>query len=298
MTPTSQTVAFIGLGRMGSGIARNIQKHGFRLVVYNRTAEKTKPFVAAGATAAHTPREAAQAADFVVTSLMDDRSVLDSVTGDDGILAGMRRDAIHIGTTTISPNLSARLGKLHDGHGTHYLAAPVAGRPDWAASGRLLTFVAGQADVIERCRPLLQAYTAEITVVGEDPAVAASMKLTGNFFLACLVEAMGQTFVFAEKRGVDPEAIANMFKAFIPHPGLQHYMDKIRTRNFTGDAGFTLEGGLKDVQLMLEAAAEANMPLPLANVIRDHCLTALAHGMKDRDWSTFTEAIRIDAGQK
>jgi 3-hydroxyisobutyrate dehydrogenase-like beta-hydroxyacid dehydrogenase len=298
MPPTSQTVACIGLGRMGSGIAGNIQKAGFGLVVYNRTPEKTQPFVAAGATAARSPREAVAAADFVVTSLMDDRSVLDSVTGESGILTGMRPDAIHIGTTTISPNLSARLSKLHSEHGTNYLAAPVAGRPDWAASGKLLTFVAGKPEVVERARPVLQSYTAEITVVGEDHAVASSMKLAGNFFIACLLETLGQTFVFAEKRGVNPEAIAGMFKAFIPHPGLQHYMDNIRTRNFDGQAGFTLEGGLKDVQLMLDAAAEAQMPLPFAGVIRDHCITALAHGMKGSDWSAFTEALRIDAGQK
>jgi 3-hydroxyisobutyrate dehydrogenase-like beta-hydroxyacid dehydrogenase len=297
MTALAHTVGFIGLGRMGSGIAQNIQRAGFGLVVYNRTLEKTRPFVAAGATAAGTPRQVAAAADFVVTSLMDDRSVLDCVTGDAGILAGMRPGAVHIGTTTVSPNLSARLGRLHAEHGTHYLAAPVGGRPDWAAAGKLLTFVAGEPEVIERCRPLLQSYTADIIEMGEDPAVAASMKLAGNFFVACLLDALGQMFVFAEKRGVNPEIVSNMFKAIMPHPGVQHYLDKIRTRNFSGDAGFTLEGGLKDLQLMLDAAAEARVTLPSANIIRDHCITALAHGMKDRDWSSFTEAVRIDAGQ-
>ena len=118
MVAQSQTVAFMGLGRMGSGMARNIQKAGFRLVVYNRTAAKTAPFAAAGATAARTPREAAATADFVVTMLMDDRSVLDSVLGTDGILAGMRPGAIHIGATTTSPSLNSRLGKLHAEHGT------------------------------------------------------------------------------------------------------------------------------------------------------------------------------------
>jgi 3-hydroxyisobutyrate dehydrogenase-like beta-hydroxyacid dehydrogenase len=282
---------------MGSGIARNIQKAGFGLVVYNRTPEKTRPFEASHVTAAETPRQAAAGADFVVTCLMDDRSVLDVVTGNDGILAGMRPGAIHIGTTTISPSLSTHLGKLHAERSTHYLAAPVAGRPGWAAAGKLLTFVGGTPEVIERCRPVLQTYTAEIIVVGEDAAVAASMKLAGNFFVACLMEALGQTFVFAEKRGIDLELMANMFKAIMPHPGLQLYMDKIRFRNFTVDAGFSLEGGLKDLQLMLDAAAEVRVTLPYANVIRDHCITALAHGMKDRDWSTFTEAIRIQAGQ-
>src|SRR5262249_32050955 len=155
----------------------------------------TQPFVASGATAARSPREAAAASDFVVTSLMDDRSVLDTVTGQDGILAGMRPGAIHIRTTTISPSLSARLGKLHSERRSNSLAAPVGGRPDWAEAGKLFTFVAGNPDVIERCRHVLQAYTAEIMLMGEDPALAASMKLAGNFFVACLLEALGQTFV-------------------------------------------------------------------------------------------------------
>jgi 3-hydroxyisobutyrate dehydrogenase-like beta-hydroxyacid dehydrogenase len=297
VTTPAAKVAFLGLGRMGSGIARNIQKAGFELVVYNRTPEKTKPFLAAGASAAQTPREAAADADFVITMLMDDRSILDVVEGPDGILAGMRPDSIHIGTTTASPSLAARLVKLHGEHGNHYLCAPVAGRPDWAESGKLLTFVAGKPEIIERCRPVLKAYTQEIMVMGEDPAVAASVKLVGNFFVASLIEALGQTLVFAEKRGVNPEVIANMFKAMVPNPGLAQYVEKIRTRDFKSDAGFSLEGGLKDLQLMLDAAADVHMPLPYANVIRDHCLIALAHGMSGSDWSSFTEAIRIDAGQ-
>jgi 3-hydroxyisobutyrate dehydrogenase-like beta-hydroxyacid dehydrogenase len=281
---------------MGSGMAANIQKAGFPLVVYNRTASKAEPFVAAGAKLARTPREAASAADVIVTMLMDDRSVLDTVQGPDGILAGMQPGAIHIGTTTASPNLNARLGKMHAESGTHYIGAPVGGRPDWAAAGKLLTFVAGKPDVIERARPVLKSYTAEIMVVGEDPAVAASFKLAGNFFVASLLDALGQMLLFAERRGIDPKLMANMFKSFMPHPGMQHYLDKISTHNYGAEAGFTLEAGLKDLQLMLDAAAEARVTLPYANVIRDHCLIALAHGMKDRDWSCFTEAVRIEAG--
>src|SRR5580693_3769179 len=109
----SVSVACIGLGRMGSGIARNIQKAGFPLTVYNRTKEKMKPLVEAGATAANTPREAVAGADIVVTNLMDDASVLGAAVGENGIFAGMRAGAIHIGTTTISPSLSTKLAELH-----------------------------------------------------------------------------------------------------------------------------------------------------------------------------------------
>src|ERR1700676_949394 len=116
------TIACIGLGRMGAGIARNVQASGCRFAVYNRTPEKTQAVVRAGAAAGRTAREAACGADIVITSLMGDSSVFDTLLGDDGILAGIERGAIHIGTSTISPGASTRIAQLHDELGSHYLA--------------------------------------------------------------------------------------------------------------------------------------------------------------------------------
>ena len=289
------SVACIGLGRMGSGIAGNIQKHGFPLTVYNRSTGKTAPFVSAGAVAARTPREAAAAAEIVVTNLMDDASVLDTMSGGDGILAGMRPGAIHIGTTTISPNLSARLAAMHAAHGSHYIAGPVAGRPDAAAAGKLIMFLAGKPEPIERGRPVISAYADRIIPMGEDPAAANSMKLVGNFMVASIVELIGQVYVFAEKRGVDPAIITGMFKQFMP--ATSEYVDRISTRNFK-NAGFTLDAGLKDVTLILAAAAEVQTPLPYASIVRDKCLAAQARGMNQLDWSALTEISRLNAGQE
>ena len=289
------SVACIGLGRMGSGIARNIQNAGFRLTVFNRTTEKMKPLVEAGATAARTPREAAAAADIVVTNLMDDASVLGAMSGENGILAGMRPDAIHIGTTTISPSLSTRLGELHAAQGSHYVAGPVAGRPDAAAAGKLFTFVAGKPEWLERCRPVIDAYANRIIPMGEDPAIAMSMKLVGNFMVASLIELIGEAYVFAECRGVDPSILTGMFKQYMP--AASEYVDRICARDF-GRAGFTLDGGTKDVTLILQAAAEVHAPLSYASVVRDKCLAAQARGLGDQDWSVMTETSRFDAGQK
>ena len=287
------TIACIGLGRMGAGIAQNIQSSGCRLVVYNRTPEKTQPFVAAGAKAARTAREASSSADIVITSLMDDQSVLDTLSGVDGMLAGMRRGAVHIGTSTISPGCSVRCAELHSENGSHYLAAPVAGRPDAAAAGKLFTFVAGEPEVIERARPVIEAYTQNIIVLGPEPAAAASIKLAINFFAASLLEAMGQAFAFAEKRGV-LVPMTDLLKGFLPMMG--EYIDRIANRRYT-QPGFTLDAGLKDVGLMLSAAGEVHVPLPLASMIRDKCLAAQAHGLSQQDWCAFTEIARLEAGQ-
>jgi len=292
MSLQDMTIACIGLGRMGAGIARNVQASGCRFVVYNRTPEKMQPLVAAGATAARTAREAAQGADFVITSLLDDDSVFDTLSGGDGILAGMKRGAIHIGTSTISPGASTRIAQLHSEHGSHYLAAPVAGRPDAAAAGKLYTFVSGAPEIVDRARPVLERYTQMILPLGDDPAAAASMKLAGNFFAASLLEVMGQAFTFAEKRGVLGPMTA-MLKGFLPP--MSEYVDRIASRNYS-QPGFTLDAGLKDIRLILEAAGEVHVPLPFASVIRDKCLAAQAQGFSQQDWCVFTEIARLEAG--
>jgi 3-hydroxyisobutyrate dehydrogenase-like beta-hydroxyacid dehydrogenase len=298
MFETPLSVACVGLGRIGSGIARNIQASGCRLIVYNRNPQKTLPFVESGATRAGSPREAAAAADIVITCLMDDASVFETVKGSDGILAGMHPGAIHVGTSTISPKASTQLAELHIAQGSHYVAAPVVGRIDAAAAGKLITFVAGKAEAIERCRPVIEVYTARILGLGDDPAKASSLKLVVNFLGASLLELMGQAFVFAEKRGLKLELVSGMFKDLLQHPAILVYLDKIRTGNFDDDIGFTLDGGLKDVQLMLDAAAEVHVSIPYASLIRDECIIAQAHGMGQRDWSAFTEVARINAGEK
>ena len=286
------TIACIGLGRMGAGIARNLQASGCRCLVYNRTPTKMEPFVAAGALPARTAGEAAAGADFVVTSLMDDQSVLDTLLGEDGILVGLRRGAVHIGTSTISPGCSTRCAALHQQHGSHYLAAPVFGRPEAAAAGKLFTFVSGEPEVIERARPILAVYAQSAQALGEDPAAAASLKLAGNFFGASLLEVLGEAFALAEKRGV-LLPLTNMLKGFLPP--MSEYIDRIANRNYE-QPGFTLDAGLKDVRLILEAAGEVHVPLPFASVVRDKCLAAQAHGLNLQDWCSFTEIARLNAG--
>ena len=194
----------------------------------------------------------------MLTCLMDDASVRDNLLGENGILAGMRPGAIHIGTSTVTPKATAEFAALHAAHGSHYLAATFVGHPEQAAAGKLISFVAGSRALIERCRPVLDAYTGHMIVVGEEPALAASFKLTMNFFVACLLEAMGEALVFAEKQGVNLEAVSEMMKGALQHPVfVPKYLEKIRLGTFEEVAGSTLDGvGSKDIRLILQTAAE------------------------------------------
>ncbi len=296
MPESNTTVAVIGLGRMGSGMARSILDGGFPLIVWNRSSAKTDPFAAAGATVATTPAEAAADADIVLTSLLDDRSVLDMLTREDGILAGLSESGTHLGTTTISPRASARIAELHDAHGSHYVATNVLGRPTSAAAGTLAALVAGPSDTVARIRPVLETFTNMIVDVGESPANAARMKLTVNFFLSGLLETMSETFVFAEKHGLDTETVQHlMINQVFPNPAVKEYAERIRTGYFD-DAGATLITGLKDLTLILSEASDVRAPLPLADLVRDNILKSLARGEDQLDWCVSTRANRIAAG--
>ncbi len=290
-------VGFIGLGRMGSAIARNIMKGGFTLTVHNRTASKMKPFLEAGAAAAASPAEAAANADVVVTSLMDDQSVLDAVEGETGVLKGLRPGAVHLGTTTVSPRCARTLTELHAAHGSDYVAGPVLGRPDVAEAGQLLSFVAGDADAIERSQAVLGAYSRAAVPVSATPAVANSLKLAVNYALGAVVDLIGQVFAFGEKSGIEPQHLDMVMQTMFSHPGLQEYASRMRERRFD-DVGFDLMGGLKDALLVLEASTEVRAPLPFANVIRDKALTAVAHGLGGKDVSVVYEITRMNAGLK
>jgi 3-hydroxyisobutyrate dehydrogenase-like beta-hydroxyacid dehydrogenase len=281
---------------MGAGVAENILKAGFPLVVYNRSANKTEPLVAAGASAVGTPREAAAAGDIIVTSLQDDSSVLEMMTATDGILAGLPQDGIHLSTTTISPNASEQLAELHRDHGSHYVATNVLGRPTAAAAGTLDALVAGEPAIIERCRPVLESFTNSVTDMGRNPAAAARMKLVINFFLSGLIESMGEAYVFAEKHGLDLATVKDlMLDQVLPNPALREYAERIRTRRFD-DAGATLSTAIKDFQLILAEAASVQVPLPIASLVRDNLVSALARFPGDKDWCISTQTNRAAAG--
>ena len=239
-----EKVGFIGLGRMGTNMANNIHKAGFDLIIHNRSKEKMQSFIEKGERAADTPREAATGVDVVFTCLMDDQSMLDNVTGEDGILAGLKPGGIHIGTATISPSCARRLSKLHQAHGSEYVSAPIFGRPDAAEVGTLLSYISGNPEAISACENLFKAYTKKHIHMGEDPGVVNSIKLAMNFMLVALVELYAEVYTFAEKSGIDLEFTEELIHTVLAHPVMHEYTTRIRIREFE-PAAFALTRDLK-----------------------------------------------------
>jgi len=290
-------VAFIGLGNMGSGIAQCILKSGFDLTVWNRTAAKMEPLVANGAKAAKTAREAVTGADVVITSLMDDQSILDNLQAAEGILAGMKPGAVHVCVTTISPKCADQLTELHRKHGSHYVSGPVVGRPDAAATGQLTSFLAGDPQATATATPVCQAYSKAVNVIAEKPAVANSMKLCINYNVISIIEMIGETYVLAEKCGVPLEPLRDFYQqALFAHPALKMYAEKLRSRDFAGRGGFVMKGGLKDVTLMLNTAAAAGANLEMGKIAERKLKAGVAAGMEETDWSAIYEITRKEAG--
>lgn len=288
-------IAMIGLGHMGLPMARRLLVADGALVVYNRTRAKADALGSAGASVADTPADAARDADVVVTSLLDDASMLAILEGEDGLLAGMRPEAIHVSTATISPGCAAEVARRHAAAGHRYVAAPVVGRPPSAEAGTLLVLAAGTTDAVEDAGPALERFASRILHVGPDAAMAYTMKLAINFFVIASVEVFGEATALTTKAGIEPEVTRSLMQEMLRHPALDAYLERVRDARFD-DAGFEATAGLKDVNLMLGLASDLRAPLPVAGIVRDRLLTALAAGHEASDWSVIAGVAREAAG--
>lgn len=287
-------LAFIGLGNMGAGMAGRILNAGHDLTVWNRTAAKSDPLVAGGAKLAPSAAAAAQAADVVITSLMDDASVLDMAQG--SLLAAMKPGAIHLCTTTISPGCADALADLHAKAGTRYVAGPVIGRPDAAAAGQLATYLAGPHDAIEFVKPVCESYARMVVEISDRPSVANCMKLIVNYAGASIIEILGETYAFAEKCGVETAYLQQFFQMAFAHPAMKMYAEKARKRDYKEDVGFAMSAGLKDMRLMLAAADEAGVAFEIGRIIERKMLKALSGDLAGADWSATCEVTRRESG--
>lgn len=291
-------VTFIGLGNMGSGMASRILQAGHELVVWNRTPAKAAALIAAGAGSATSAAEAVRDAKVVVTSLMDDQSVLDIVRGPAGILNAMKRGAVHLCVTTISPDCADQLANLHAEHGSCFVSGPVAGRPDSAATGQLLTFLSGNAEAVAEAMPVCKAYSAKVLPIGVQPGLANAMKLCVNYMAVSIIELMGEIYTFGEKAGINTEVIRALFLDAFAHPAFHDYANKIQQQDFSSAGGFALTAGLKDVRLMLETSAKVGVPFKIAEVVERKMTDAIEQGLGTVDWSGITMITRQQAGLK
>jgi len=288
-------IAFIGLGRMGLGMARNLVRAGHTVAVYNRSREKADALAGGGARVASSPADASRAAEVVMTMVADDHAVEEVVFGDEGIASAMQEDSIHVSHSTISTALARRLSAEHALRSQGYVSAPVFGRPDAADTKNLLVVAAGPGELIDRCRPLFETIGRQTFVVGSDPWQANVAKVCGNFMIGSVIEALGEAYATLRKAGVAPQLFLEIMNALFGSQVIANYGRIIAQEQFE-PPGFALKLGLKDARLVLAAAEECAAPMPLANLVHSHLLSALAQGQGEMDWSSMTQVIARNAG--
>jgi len=285
----------IGLGRMGTGIAKSLLRAGHRLTVFNRTRARAEALRADGANIAGSVAEACQSG-VVLTMVADDAALEALVFGKDGILASLRAGGLHVSLSTISVALSDRLAAEHTKAGQQFVAAPVFGRPEAAESAKLSVVAAGPSASVQRCKPLFESMGPKLLVVGDRPSMANVVKLAGNFLIATVLESLAESLTFARKSGVDPRVLLDFLTTTMFTAPVYKSYGELIVQGKHEPAGFALPLGLKDVRLVLQAAESANVPMPIASVLRDRFITALARGNQDKDWSVIGRVAAEDAG--
>ncbi len=290
-------VGFIGLGKMGRGMAANLLKAGHEVVVYNRSPGQAQALVEQGA------REAASVADacggdVVFTMLANDAAVEQVVLGEAGIVASLAKSAIHVSSSTISVALSERLAEAHAKAGQIYVAAPVFGRPDAAAAAKLFIAAAGSEAALKTVAPLFDVIGQRTFVLSDKPESANLVKLSGNFLIASVIESLGEAMALVGKGGVDLHAYLDLLTSTLfSAPVYKTYGALIADSKFE-PAGFAAPLGQKDIRLTLAAAENLQVPMPLASLLRDRFLTLMANGGENLDWSAIGKLAAKDSGQK
>jgi 3-hydroxyisobutyrate dehydrogenase-like beta-hydroxyacid dehydrogenase len=279
-------IGFIGLGAMGRAMAANLLAAGHDLTVWNRSAGPAESLASSGAKVARSPEQAAHGE--VLHSMLANDQAVREVILHSGLLDAMSPGAIHVNHTTISVALAKELAIEHAKRRLEYVAAPVFGRPDVAAAAKLNILAAGTSAAIERVHPLLMAMGCKVWPLGEAPERANVVKIAGNFMIAAAIESMAEASALTRAHGISAaDFLEVMTSTLFAAPVYQGYAKLIAEQRFK-PAGFALPLGYKDVGLALAAGDAARVPLPLAGVLRDSLLEALAAGDEDVDWSVLS----------
>ena len=277
-------VGFIGTGRMGGAMVARLLAAKHEVGVYNRTPEKLKPLIDAGAKALGSITEAAKFGDVIYTMLADD-TALEDVVFNGGLLASLPKGGIHVCAGTHGIPVIRRIKEAHGAKGHALIAAPMMGRPELVVAGTAGVFASGPADAMAKCKPLFEALGRKTFEGGDDPEAATAMKIANNFVLGCAMEAMGEGFALTRKYGVDTSVFYDVMTDGLFNCSAYKVYGKIMVDESYAKVGQMATLGLKDANLALEAGFLAAVPLPSGNVWRDRLVGAVAHGDGDKDWA-------------
>jgi 3-hydroxyisobutyrate dehydrogenase-like beta-hydroxyacid dehydrogenase len=286
-------ISYLGLGTMGSGMASNLLKAGYELAVWNRSAEKCKPFARKGARVAQSPAEAVRDVDLVIYMLSNDEAVQEVVFGANGILSGIGQGQIAIDMSTVLPAMSLREQEAYAKRGVDFLDAPVFGSKQEAADAKLWIMAAGNKAIFAKVKPVLQHLGQTVHYLGKN-GKAAAMKLVGNLIVALELEALAEGLVLARKAGLDLNTVMEVVKvADFRSPLLVSNGQNILKRDFS--TSFALELMLKDAGLIEKFSESLQSPIPALRVVEKNLASAVSLGFGNENASALIKALEKEA---
>lgn len=284
-------VAVVGTGGMGSGVAANLLGAGYEVAVWNRDRSKAEPLVEAGAVAIERPGDVFAAAPVVFSVLADDAAVRE-VTLSGEALGQASEGSVHVNLATISPDLAEEAAAVHARLGVGYVAAPMFGGVPVARAGALNIVAAGAPALIEQVRPFLEAVSAKVWLVGEQPRQANVVKVAGQVLIASAIQSMSEAVSIVERGGIDARTVVELFTSTItPGPVYSSYGGLIAAEKYV-PAGFTPVLGRKDVDLARAQAASTGLRLPMGDLLSGLLTEAIGAGHERDDWASLADVQR------
>lgn len=286
------TVGFIGLGIMGSGMARNLLRHDLELIVHNRTPEKAEPLLEQGAQWADTPRDVAPA-NIVFTMLAHPEAVQSMALGAEGFLDHMQPGSLWVDCSTVHPRFSREMAQASSQRDLRFIDAPVAGTKPQAEGAQLVFFVGGRSEDLSTCRPYLDMMGRNVVHVG-DQGMGVSIKVVINSLLASSLATFAESVALGQSLGLSEEMLFNvLIGGAVTAPFLANKRDKMTTGDYS--AQFPLRWMHKDLQMFLEAAGDTNVTVPLATATKDVYQAAIQDGLGDVDFSAIYRFYNINS---
>ncbi|WP_131118905.1 NAD(P)-dependent oxidoreductase [Lichenihabitans psoromatis] len=286
-------IGFIGLGHMGRAMATNLLRAGHQVRVWNRSPGPAQDLTTAGAVAVATAADAF-AGDAVITMLADDAALEQTLAG---LLDKAPKGLLHINMATISVALAKALTDTHAASGLGYIAAPVFGRTEVAVAAQLNILAAGDPTLIEKAMPLFEAMGQKVWRLGPEPYRANVVKLAGNYMIAASVQTIAEAMALGQGNGVDPHDLMEVLTGTLFGGRIHTGYGKLIADQAFEPAAFKLTLGAKDVRLTMQAAEAVNVPMPIASLLRDGFIDAIAHGDGGLDWTALSKVTFRRAGQ-
>lgn len=291
-----QRIGWIGLGKMGVPMSKNLVKKGYPVTVYNRTKEKTKELAAEGAKVAESPKALAADSDVIISMISDDPALEEVSIGKNGAFEGAKAGTIYIDMSTVSPVSSARVAEVAEKKGIKYLRAPVSGSTALAAAGTLTIFASGPKGAYDQCTEIFGSMGQKVFHVGSGDE-ARYLKLLLNMMVGITSAMAGEALVFGKRGGMNWEQMIDIIGASVVASPLVNYKAQmLKSRNFS--AMFTIDQIAKDFDIALETGRSANVPMPMTALVRQFYEALRAKGKGNIDFFGLVTLLEEFAGIK